>query len=74
MRTTLNIDDDILLVARQLAQQRRETVGGVISSLARKALEPAKSPRTRNGVPLIEPKPGARKPGLALVNRLRDGE
>ena len=50
------------------------TMGQVVSELMRKALEPKAAPRARNGVPLFTPKPGARKPHLALVNRLRDGE
>ena len=74
MRTTLNLDDDLVLVARQLAQQRGTTTGQVISDLARAALEPKGAPKVRNGVPLFAPKPGARKPHLALVNRLRDEE
>ncbi len=72
MRTTLDLDDDIVLIAKQLAQQRGTTMGQVVSELARKALEPKASPRMRNGVLVFEPKPGARKPHLALVNRLRD--
>ena len=40
MRTTLELDDDLLQVARQLAQQQGMTMGQVISELARKALEP----------------------------------
>ena len=74
MRTTLELDDDLAHVARQLASQREMTMGQVVSELMRKALEPKAAPRTRNGVPLFPPKPGARKPHLALVNRLRDGE
>ena len=72
MRTTLNLADDILHVAKQLAQQRGATVGQVISDLTRQALEPKSRPRMRNGVPLFVPKAGARKPHLALVNELRD--
>jgi hypothetical protein len=74
MRTTLEIDDDLVQVARQLAQQRKTTMGQVISQLVRKALEPKNSPRSRNGVLLFDPKPGARKPSMALVDRLRDEE
>jgi len=74
MRTTLEIDDDLVQVARQLAQQRKTTMGQVISQLVRKAMEPKNAPRMRNGVLLFDPKPGARKPGMALVNRLRDEE
>ena len=74
MRTTLDLDDDILHIAKQLAQQRRKTAGQMISELVRQALEPKAAPRIRNGVPLFTPKSGARKPHLALVNRLRDSE
>jgi hypothetical protein len=38
MRTTLEIDDDILLAARELAEAERRTIGQVISELARWAL------------------------------------
>jgi hypothetical protein len=72
MRTTLEIDDDLVKVARQLAQQRRTTMGQVISQLIRKAMDPKSAPRVRNGVLLFDRKPGARKPTVALVNRLRD--
>ena len=43
MRTTLEIDDDLVLVARQLAQQRKTTMGQVISELVRKAMEPKRA-------------------------------
>ena len=72
MRTTLNLDDDILQIAKQLAQQRGSTTGQILSALARQALEPKTPPKMRNGVMVFHPKPGARKPHLALVNRLRD--
>jgi hypothetical protein len=74
VRTTLEIDDDLVQVARQLAQQRKTTIGQVISQLVRKAMEPKSAPRMRNGVLLFDVKPGARKPSMALVNRLRDEE
>ena len=38
MRTTLDIDDDVLLAAKELAEAQRSTVGKVLSDLARKAL------------------------------------
>jgi hypothetical protein len=74
VRTTLEIDDDLVQVARQLAQQRKMTMGQVVSQLVRKAMEPKSAPRMRNGVLLFDLKPGVRKPGMALVNRLRDEE
>lgn len=72
MRTTLDIDDDVLQVAKQLAVQRRQTAGQVVSELLRQALEPKPAPKSRNGVPLFTPTPGAKKPSLSLVNKLRD--
>lgn len=38
MRTTLNIDDDVLLAARGLARRDGTSIGTVISELARKGL------------------------------------
>lgn len=74
MRTTLDLDEDILGLAKQLAAQRRLSAGKVISNLVRQALEPKKQPRIRNGVPLFDPKPGAKRTNMAIVNRLRDEE
>jgi hypothetical protein len=74
VRITLEIDDDLVRVARQSARQRGMTIGQVISQLVRKAIEPKNPPRLQNGVLLFDLKPGTRKPGMALVNRLRDEE
>jgi hypothetical protein len=38
MRTTLDIDDDVLATAEELASEQKTTTGRVISDLARKAL------------------------------------
>lgn len=38
MRTTLDIDEDVLLAAREHAQRERKSLGAVISSLARDSL------------------------------------
>lgn len=73
-RTTLDIADDVLQAARELAALQGETTGAVLSALARKALA-AGSPaaRSRNGVPLLPRRPpGGRRPTMKLVNTLRD--
>lgn len=72
MRTTLDLDEDLIQVAKQLAEQRGITMSRIISDLVRKSLEPKRPPKTRNGVPLFVPRLGAKKPNLALVNKLRD--
>ena len=46
MRTTLDIDEDILLAAREHAERERKSLGAVISALARETLRrPAQAPR-----------------------------
>ncbi len=73
MRTTLDIDDDVLQAAKELAESRRTTAGRVLSELARTALEAPKAARARNGVPVLPHRPkGSRRPTMKLVNALRD--
>jgi hypothetical protein len=44
VRTTLDIDDDVLLAVKELARRQRSTAGAVISELARQELRaPASS-------------------------------
>ena len=38
MRTTLDIDDDVLRLVKDVAAARKQTAGKVISDLAREAL------------------------------------
>jgi hypothetical protein len=52
MRTTLDIDDDVLDAARELARQRGESIGALISALARAGLRP-QSVEIVDGLPLI---------------------
>ena len=73
MRTTLDIDEDVLQAAKELAANRGTTTGKVLSELARQALAPRRPPRVRNGVPLLRRRPPTSpKPTMALVNRLQD--
>lgn len=75
MRTTLDIDEDVLQAAKEIAAMRNSTAGKVISELARKSLEPAEQATTlRNGVPTLPARPGERHVSLDDVNRLRDAE
>lgn len=74
MRTTLDLELDVLQAAKDIAASRGSTVGRVVSELLRKALAPDRGrARVRNGVPLL-PKlsPGAPPVTLDVVNRLRD--
>jgi hypothetical protein len=72
MRTTLELDDDLLTTAKRLARQEGVTLGRVISELARQSLAAAAPVKVRNGALLFVPKAGASKPDLRTVNALRD--
>jgi len=73
MRTTLDLDDDVLLAAKELAVARRTTAGKVVSDLVRQALTPTRAVRVRNGVPVLSGRPaGAPRPTMKRVNELRD--
>jgi hypothetical protein len=74
MRTTLDLDDDVLQAVKELGVLQKKTAGQMLSELARKALAPSLQPRTRvrNGVPLLPSRPGAPIMTMADVNRLRD--
>lgn len=59
MRTTLDIDDDVLKVAKDIASAQKKTCGEVISELARAALmRPAETLdasklEIRDGIPVL---------------------
>jgi hypothetical protein len=73
VRTTLDIDDDVLQVVKELASIRRSTAGRIMSELARQALQPARTGRARNGVPVLPRRaPGSPRPTMKQVNALRD--
>ena len=76
MRTTLDLDEDVLQALKEIAQLRGQTAGRVASDLVRKAIRPApdKRQKVRNGVPIFQARPGQRIITMELVNRLRDEE
>jgi hypothetical protein len=73
MRITLELDDEVLVAANRIAQDRHTSLGRVISDLALQSLT-SNAPKVRNTVPLFVPKPANTRPNLDTVNRLRDGE
>ena len=57
MRTTLDIEEDVLQAAKELARQEGSTAGQIISKLARRGLTASSIRETktlviRNGVPV----------------------
>lgn len=74
MRTTLELDDELVVKAKAIAKERGETLGQVISDLAQKGLPTEGRPIYRNGARQLQSDPGRPRPTLALINRLRDEE
>jgi hypothetical protein len=72
MRTTLAIDNDVLSAAKAIARQKNQTVGQIVSELARKSLLSPAAATERDGIPLLP----VRRPDaivtLDTVNALRD--
>ena len=60
MRTTLDIEDDVLQAAKELARKEGSTAGAVISRLARDGLQrPMQSKlKVKNGIPVFPARPG----------------
>jgi hypothetical protein len=61
MRTTIDLDDELLRTAKAISEANRQTLSRVISDLAWKGLKP-KSPKYkyRNGFPVFAPSSPAR--------------
>lgn len=73
MRTTLEIEDDVLLTVKEIAQQRGTTAGSVVSTLLRESLQPKSfKVEYRDGVPLLPRRPNGPVVTMEMVNRLRD--
>jgi hypothetical protein len=72
MRTTIAIDDDVLTAAKAIARQRNQTVGKVVSELARNSLRPPAASAERNGVPLLPVRNAGVMVTPEIVNALRD--
>ena len=80
MRTTLDIDDDVLLAAKELARRERKTAGQILSELARRGLTEAKDTsskeRTRKRS-FLGFRPFARRGAIVtneMIHRLREEE
>lgn len=75
MRTTLSLDDDVLLAVQERARREKRTAGQVLSELAREALT-----GQRSGAPAVNRHGFATLPRRGpvvsneLVDRLREDE
>lgn len=75
MRTTLNIDDDLLIAVKEVAKRESKSAGAVVSNLLRQSLAPSEQddPGSRAEEPGAEfgfrPFP---KRGVVVTNELID--
>lgn len=71
MRTTLELDDDVVAAARELAALDRRSLGSVISELARRGLTPARIV-AEGGMPVIRVPEGSPPITPEMVRRALD--
>ena len=68
VRTTLEIDDDLMAAARELAGIEGRSIGSVVSDLIRKGLTPAKVD-AEDGLPVIRVPAGSTPITPEMVRR-----
>ncbi len=71
MRTTLELDDDVVAAARELAAAERRSLGSVVSELARRGLTPAQV-ESDNDLPVIRVPAGTSPITPEMVRRALD--
>jgi hypothetical protein len=59
VRTTLDIDDDLLRAAKSLARAQGKSLGRVVSGLVRRGLEPRRGAALRKRFPIFAVSAGA---------------
>ncbi len=74
MRTTLNLDDDVLTLARGLADSRKVSLGKAVSYLARRGAAQSTAPEVKDGFPVFSVDPAAPQFGLEDVLAALDAE
>ena len=76
MRTTLQIDDDVMEAAKEIARLKNQGIGRAISELARRGLVPDAAPTVeiQNGIPVWTHRPGAVAITSEMVRNLAEDE
>ena len=81
MRTTLDIEDDVLIAAKETARRNKLSIGAVISDLARRTLTAQSTDHGRRrekrhpGLAKLGIEPLPRRGGVVtneIINKLRD--
>lgn len=71
-RTTLQIEDDVMELARAHAKRHQLTLGEAISDLVRKATERPLVTEPRSGLRVVRLNRGSSRVTAEIVDRLRD--
>ena len=75
MRTTIDLDSDILRLAKQLSAEREQSLGRIVSDLVRKGLQPANEVAAQPGfIPVLPRKPGGGPVTAQAVKELLEME
>jgi hypothetical protein len=74
MRTTLEIDDDVLQAARRVATPQGKNIGKAPSEIARRGLAPRSQSKSRSGFPVFEVSRDASPITLEMVKEALDEE
>ena len=75
MRTTVDLDEDILRTVKDLARESEQSMGRVLSDLVRRGLTPPpRTQTTRNGIPVFPRLPGAKPVTSEMVRELLESE
>jgi hypothetical protein len=73
VRTTLDIDEDVLRAAKSIARAQETSLGRVVSNLARKGLAP-KSPNRKREFPVFRIGPGAPPMSEDMIRRAEEDD
>ncbi len=72
MRTTLDIDDRILEIARALSREQGRSLGSIVSELASRGLAERHSASAQTGLPTFDVRPDSRPITLEMVREAMD--
>jgi len=72
MRTTLDIEDDVLLAAKEIGRRTRASIGKVLSDLARRSLTRRSPSSVKEERATYGFRPLPREPGRIVTNEMID--
>lgn len=74
VRTTLNLDDDVLAEVKDYAENRSQPLGKAVSELVRRGLAARRPTRRVNGLLVFDVPPGSARVSTELVRRIEADE